>query len=910
MVNGHVYYVYISMDGFGDFQGWGAFSIPGLVSGNSWTLAGASGAISSQRMDILQRITYTGATGTVNANFWHTGRVSAPIPGAAAPAADAQLVRYNLIDLTAAYGAGNEPSLAEVHARWGGNWDGGTSSDVSGSKKVTTGSTETDKKGYVVEYAVNDNGFTRDSQSAEDTDVVGNVARTPIEISIDAESKVYDGIEVIAAVAVQSDVESTLTAAQINAIKNLLNVTYNKVNVTTAVGASGGVVNTNAYTATVHPIDDAALYTLEQEYVVTYVNDGKTDFRITPRPLHLSSYDNDRVYDGTTTATIADIVIAPFDATAKSGIVAGDTVGLSSLSVLGAYASSDQTNGQQIKITRVGELSLTNNQLGNYYIATEDYTGAITPRPVHLHSLYLVTDGAGVTTAHNTKQYDGTDAANVSDIIIENVIAGDDIELDKATFVGTYDTNQAGETLDTNGNALPDRLLKLEESIITRTEDIALTNNGRGNYYIESEDYSGAIYRRTISAFVSNYSYLYGEVDTLDLKTATTYSATEGGTSSDLEISAFVANDTLTPDISKSWFVAESVDENSFVGDYEIQYVGLTEANYPVLSNYIVWQKDGALTITPREIVIRVGDTEKMTGTENPLFNSTFYLTEADGSLTELGSDDTTAYADMLLCNSDTVLDTVLALNNGATTTLTITDGLSNIPYQTRCNVDSAALYDLPAGDYSTHFCDFCEDYHGFQMGTDHWPLGGYLVYINEDALAADTLTIAEVANANGEQVQNYVLVYEPGKLVVHPELRFQLKATVPLYVCMYGYRGDGTVVTPDNYGITNYSNGDIEIADLEVSNDGWVISSDSRNLAAGEMFIHLHDTTLVEGHNTPKDINNWIVAKDDSADASGVRLELPMQAQIAGGNVNDEGERYVTRITYTVQEHRTSLLG
>lgn len=44
--------------------------------------------------------------------------------------------------------------------------------------------------------------------------------------------------------------------------------------------------------------------------------------------------------------------------------------------------------------------------------------------------------------------------------------------------------------------------------------------------------------------------------------------------------------------------------------------------------------------------------------------------------------------------------------------------------------------------------------------------------------------------------------------ITVRTKSSYQLDATVPLYVCMYGYRGTGTVVTPDSdaYKLKNYS--------------------------------------------------------------------------------------------------------
>ncbi len=45
-------------------------------------------------------------------------------------------------------------------------------------------------------------------------------------------------------------------------------------------------------------------------------------------------------------------------------------------------------------------------------------------------------------------------------------------------------------------------------------------------------------------------------------------------------------------------------------------------------------------------------------------------------------------------------------------------------------------------------------------------------------------------------------------EVTVSTKTAYQLKATVPMYVCMYGFRGDGSIVTPtkDAYQMKNYS--------------------------------------------------------------------------------------------------------
>ena len=170
-------------------------------------------------------------------------------------------------------------------------------------------------------------------------------------------------------------------------------------------------------------------------------------------------------------------------------------------------------------------------------------------------------------------------------------------------------------------------------------------------------------------------------------------------------------------------------------------------------------------------------------------------------------------------------------------------------------------------------------------------------------------MEVKTVKNLLDEDVQNYKLVFQDAQLRVHPKIRFQLEATVPMYVCMYGYAGDGEVVEPTTYGITNYSNGALEVKDIDVSADGWNIVDKARNdLLRGEISMQLNGTQLVMGNNTPAGRENWIIAPDESEDKSGVERILPLECFIAGGNVNERSEVYLTRVTYTVGEYGITL--
>lgn len=127
--------------------------------------------------------------------------------------------------------------------------------------------------------------------------------------------------------------------------------------------------NLELYHATVAPKDAAS--PILAKYLLEFENDGKCTFRILPRPLHVYSTDNDREYDGTTNATVTNLKFRAADD--ESGVVAGDKVAVAPGSFAGVHSVIDQTDGKQVEITRRVDvrLSLSNNELGDYYIASE-----------------------------------------------------------------------------------------------------------------------------------------------------------------------------------------------------------------------------------------------------------------------------------------------------------------------------------------------------------------------------------------------------------------------------------------------------------------------------------------------------------------------------------------------------------
>ena len=86
---------------------------------------------------------------------------------------------------------------------------------------------------------------------------------------------------------------------------------------------------------------------------------------------------------------------------------------------------------------------------------------------------------------------------------------------------------------------------------------------------------------------------------------------------------------------------------------------------------------------------------------------------------------------------------------------------------------------------------------------TNDDPTMGTQFYINvENGIDPDGTTTDETKNATTADPR---VDYD---ITVTTKSTYQLKATVPMYVCMYGYRGTGNVITPsqDAYQLKNYS--------------------------------------------------------------------------------------------------------
>ena len=925
-ISGHKYYVRFAVGRFGDSTG----------SVNVWSSLETTGG-SKEYYGAHPNVVGFDGMYTINGNSRKITFSAKCVAGASTGNA-AYMYSLNVYDLTAAFGAGNETAgynalVAKLRQTYSDRYDSSewyTRYNAwfgDQTVQITTQATDSIRK-YVVEYDLPNLAFAVTNHSASDTSYIGTgvAAPTPsgektLQVKITGNSKVYDGKQISPA----SLTVSGTTGASLSLLTLTITtpVSSNKADYPTTQLPGTNWQNTGAVNATTYHVTVGLTEAAKNAgWVLASGSTAECDLIIYQRPVNVYSYHNDKVYDQQSNGQITNIQAAA--ATTDTGIVAGDTVQFAPDTVEGYYVDASgkgavhNSKGTEYTMLRTGDLRIVHNAASdphyNYKLGTEDYTGAITPRPVTVHSLYLDTP----EQPRNVKTYDGTDAATIRDIILDNVLNGDFVTLNEYVLTGTYATAEAGETLNPDGTPQTDRLKKLTENVITADTHAELQGDTYGDYYIAEEKYSGAISRALLEVHTKSERKMYGAADIETPWFIRDFDAkSTGSVDGWLSITGLAGTDTLHLEDSFAFGVTDkdgnifTLDSTTPVGVYPVTVGSLTEADYPVLRNYIVAKYDGVAEIYPREIVVTPTDLDwyvEDDGTPTP-YAKFELLNDDEESYTDLGTDADTDYTAMPLIGSDTVASVLGLYRDGSLAAYTEYDKRSvfgkesNISYSTDWYSHAPAIYLDVENDPTLEPCAWCENRHGFTLGTDHWKVSGYVLRINQNADEGNTLQVAAVQNPLGETVQNYTLRYVDGLLRVHPKLRFQLKATVPMYVCMYGYAGDGSVVTPTNYGITNLSNGAIKVTDLVVSQKrsqtaGWnIVDKDPQTLQRGEMTMRLNGLQLVMGSNAITNPDKWILPAD-------TQQLLPLTCYIAGGNVNERQESYVTSIAYTVAEY------
>lgn len=207
---------------------------------------------------------------------------------------------------------------------------------------------------------------------------------------------------------------------------------------------AGGVTSTNApKTAGSYTANVIVTGTRAADYAVT--SPTNITFAITARPLVIKGLAvTDKVYDGTTTATITSagyrLVGTPTEA---SGIVSGETV-TATIPAAGMFVDKNAGDGKSVTFT---DITLTGTNAANYTLEQPTLTGKITRKPITAvvtatDKVYDGTASASIQIAFESGGRIGEDAitiATASDAAFEasNGVAAKDVGTNKPVGIGT-----------------------------------------------------------------------------------------------------------------------------------------------------------------------------------------------------------------------------------------------------------------------------------------------------------------------------------------------------------------------------------------------------------------------------------------------------------------------------------------
>ena len=137
---------------------------------------------------------------------------------------------------------------------------------------------------------------------------------------------------------------------------------------------------------------------------------------ITPKAITIGFTAEDKVYDGTTAATVRDFSFP--------GLVAGDAMEVT------ATASFAESKVGTWVVTIDDGFTVTGNDDGNYAIAFAPVQASITPKAIT------------VRFTADAKEYDGNTAATVRDFVFAGIVAGDAMEV---AATANFAVSQVGE---------------------------------------------------------------------------------------------------------------------------------------------------------------------------------------------------------------------------------------------------------------------------------------------------------------------------------------------------------------------------------------------------------------------------------------------------------------------------------
>ncbi|MPS92492.1 YDG domain-containing protein [Comamonas sp.] len=373
-----------------------------------------------------------------------------------------------------------------------------------------------------------------------------------IVVSVSYDTKVYDGVAYAGGA-------SSLSYS---------NVYDNTVLLGTPVltGNVVGAVNAGTYT-----VSASGLYSTggQSGYAISYIDGGLV---IKPKTVTLSGAAvADKVYDGTTTATISGTL---------DGVLAADQANVSQ-ALSGTYVSKNAGNGISVMVNA----SLGGSAGGNYALApVSGLTGNITKA--------TIASVGGITAVNRT--YDGTLTAglNTAGASFSGMVAGDSLSV--ATASGSFsDKNAAtGKTVSVSG--------------------ISLGGADAGNYTLASSTATTTadISRATIASVggITAINRTYDGTLTAGLNTA--------GAS----FTGMVAGDSLSVATARGSFSDKNAATGKTVTVSGISLGGADAGNYTLADTNAI----ATGTITPKALTVTVDSVSKNVGQVNPTFSATY----------------------------------------------------------------------------------------------------------------------------------------------------------------------------------------------------------------------------------------------------------------------------------------------
>jgi hypothetical protein len=270
---------------------------------------------------------------------------------------------------------------------------------------------------------------------------------------------------------------------------------------------------------------------------------------------------SNKVYDGTTAATIASYAL--------SGVIGTDDVTLTG----GTANFIDRNVGIGKLVTATG-LALSGTTTGNYTLAssTTNTTADITTYPI------------SITAATNTKPYDGTNTAAASPSITVGALQN----TDTATFSEIYDNKNVG-----TGKTL------------TPTANINDGNGGTNYFVTYVSDTTGVITSLTLTGSITASNKVY---DGTTAATISSYSLSGVIGLEDVHLTGGTAN-----------FIDQNVGTGKSVTAIGLTLSGTATGNYTVNST-----ANATADITPAALTIFADNKTKTAGLPNPTLTATY----------------------------------------------------------------------------------------------------------------------------------------------------------------------------------------------------------------------------------------------------------------------------------------------